>query len=54
LPVVHSESPLAGSIFLARLILKLAIYAVIRLLLSNLSEASVIFVPFVSVMFTLD
>lgn len=53
LPVVHSESPLAGSIFLARVIFKLAIYAVVRLLLSNLSEASVIFVPFVSVIATL-
>jgi len=51
LPVVHSESPLAGSIFLARLIFKLAIYAVVRLLLSNLR--SVIFVPFVSVIATL-
>nr|YP_003434127.1 NADH dehydrogenase subunit 4 [Candida maltosa]ABX10009.1 NADH dehydrogenase subunit 4 [Candida maltosa] len=45
LPVVHSESPLAGSMLLAGVILKLAIYAIIRLLLPNLSEAVLLYTP---------
>lgn len=47
LPVVHSESPLAGSILLAGVLLKLAIYGIIRLMLPTLSDASVLFTPFI-------
>lgn len=47
LPVVHSESPLAGSMLLAGVILKLAIYAIIRLILPTLSDASVLYTPIV-------
>lgn len=50
LPVVHSESPLAGSILLAGVILKLAVYAIIRLILPTLSDASVLYTPFVYVL----
>lgn len=50
LPVVHSESPLAGSILLAGIILKLAVYAIIRLILPTLSDASVLYTPFVYVL----
>lgn len=49
LPVVHSESPLAGSILLAGVILKLAVYAIIRLILPTLSDASILYTPFVYV-----
>lgn len=49
LPVVHSESPLAGSILLAGVILKLAIYAIIRLILPTLSDAVVLYTPLVYV-----
>ncbi len=45
LPTVHSESPLGGSILLAGIILKLAIYGIIRLLLSNISEISLLYSP---------
>nr|YP_004072422.1 NADH dehydrogenase subunit 4 [Ogataea polymorpha]ADT63569.1 NADH dehydrogenase subunit 4 [Ogataea polymorpha] len=45
LPLVHSESPLGGSILLAGIILKLAIYGIIRLLLSNISEVMLIYTP---------
>jgi len=45
LPVVHSESPLGGSIILAGLILKLTVYLIIRWLLPFLAEASIIFYP---------
>lgn len=47
LPVVHSESPLAGSILLAGVILKLAVYAIIRLILPTLSDASMLYTPVV-------
>lgn len=50
LPVVHSESPLAGSILLAGIILKLAIYAIIRLILPTLSDASLLFSPFLYIL----
>lgn len=50
LPVVHSESPLAGSILLAGVILKLAIFAIIRLILPTLSDASILYTPFVYVL----
>lgn len=49
LPVVHSESPLGGSIILAGIVLKLAIYAIIRILLPLLSEATILFTPLVYV-----
>ncbi|CAK9442419.1 unnamed protein product (mitochondrion) [Lodderomyces beijingensis] len=45
LPVVHSESPLAGSMLLAGVILKLAVYAIIRLILPTLSDASLLYTP---------
>lgn len=45
LPVVHSESPLAGSMLLAGVILKLAIYALIRLVIPSLSDATVLYTP---------
>ncbi|ODV93098.1 hypothetical protein PACTADRAFT_19044 [Pachysolen tannophilus NRRL Y-2460] len=44
---IHSESPLGGSILLAGVILKLAIYGIIRLLLSNLSEITISYTPIV-------
>lgn len=50
LPVVHSESPLAGSILLAGVILKLAVYAIIRLLLPTLSDATLLYTPFVYIL----
>uniref|UniRef100_A0A291F814 NADH-ubiquinone oxidoreductase chain 4 n=1 Tax=[Candida] psychrophila TaxID=45577 RepID=A0A291F814_9ASCO len=50
LPVVHSESPLAGSMLLAGMMLKLAMYAIIRLMLPTLSDASMLYTPFVYVM----
>nr|YP_009935167.1 Nad4 [Metschnikowia caudata]QNS23036.1 Nad4 [Metschnikowia caudata]QNS23059.1 Nad4 [Metschnikowia caudata] len=50
LPVVHSESPLAGSILLAGMILKLAMYAIIRLILPTLSDAVVLYTPMMYVM----
>nr|YP_009029647.1 NADH dehydrogenase subunit 4 [Magnusiomyces ingens]YP_010180065.1 NADH dehydrogenase subunit 4 [Saprochaete ingens]AHY04901.1 NADH dehydrogenase subunit 4 [Magnusiomyces ingens]QUX32911.1 NADH dehydrogenase subunit 4 [Magnusiomyces ingens]QUX32933.1 NADH dehydrogenase subunit 4 [Saprochaete ingens] len=45
LPVVHSESPLGGSIMLAGLMLKLTVYLIIRWLLPFLAEASMMFYP---------
>nr|YP_008475003.1 NADH dehydrogenase subunit 4 [Clavispora lusitaniae]AGS44291.1 NADH dehydrogenase subunit 4 [Clavispora lusitaniae] len=50
LPVVHSESPLAGSILLAGVILKLAVYAIIRLILPTLSDATILYTPLVYVL----
>lgn len=47
LPVCHSEAPLGGSILLAGIILKLALYAVLRILLPILPLASLYFTPFV-------
>lgn len=47
LPVCHSEAPLGGSILLAGVILKLALYAVLRILIPILPEASLYFTPFV-------
>lgn len=47
LPLVHAESPIGGSIILAGVIIKLAIYAIIRLLLINLSDAVIIYTPFI-------
>nr|QNS23163.1 Nad4 [Metschnikowia colocasiae] len=50
LPVVHSESPLAGSMLLAGVMLKLAVYAIIRLILPTLSDAAVLYTPLVYVL----
>lgn len=47
LPVVHSESPLAGSILLAGVILKLAVYAIIKLILPVLSDIALLYTPLV-------
>lgn len=45
LPVVHSESPLGGSIILASIVLKLTIYLIIRWMLPFLAEASILYYP---------
>lgn len=45
LPVVHSESPLGGSILLASIVLKLTIYLIIRWMLPFLSEATILYYP---------
>lgn len=47
--MVHSESPLAGSILLAGVILKLAVYAIVRLILPSLTEAATLYTPVVYV-----
>lgn len=47
LPLVHAESPVSGSILLAGIIIKLAIYAIIRLLLINLSDVVHIYNPLI-------
>nr|YP_003935025.1 NADH dehydrogenase subunit 4 [Groenewaldozyma salmanticensis]ADO51049.1 NADH dehydrogenase subunit 4 [Groenewaldozyma salmanticensis] len=47
LPLVHSESPLAGSILLAGIVLKLTVYLIIRWILPFLPEISLLFTPFV-------
>lgn len=47
LPVVHTESPLAGSIILASIILKLTIYLIIRWILPILSESTIIYTPLI-------
>jgi NADH-ubiquinone oxidoreductase chain 4 len=50
LPVVHSESPLSGSILLAGLVLKLALYLIIRWLLPILPEANILFTPLILIL----
>ena len=45
----HTEAPLGGSIILAGIVLKLGLYAVIRLILPILPEACVVLTPAVSV-----
>lgn len=50
LPVVHSESPLAGSILLAGVILKLAIYAIIRLIIPTLTLATLLYTPIIYIL----
>ena len=47
LPRAHVEAPLAGSIVLAGLILKLAVYGFLRILIPLLPEATSYFSPFV-------
>jgi NADH:ubiquinone oxidoreductase subunit 2 (subunit N) len=49
LPVVHSESPLGGSIILAGVILKLAVYSCIRILIPVFAEGTFLFVPLIFV-----
>jgi NADH-ubiquinone oxidoreductase chain 4 len=49
LPVVHSESPLSGSILLAGVILKLAIYSCIRILIPILNEGTILYTPLIFV-----
>nr|YP_009935163.1 Nad4 [Metschnikowia drosophilae]QNS23019.1 Nad4 [Metschnikowia drosophilae]QNS23029.1 Nad4 [Metschnikowia drosophilae] len=50
LPMVHSESPLAGSMLLAGVMLKLAVYAMMRLMLPTLSDAAMLYTPLVYVL----
>lgn len=50
LPVVHSESPLGGSILLAGLVLKLALYLILRWLLPILPEANILYTPIIYVL----
>ncbi|YP_004021598.1 Nad4p (mitochondrion) [Candida jiufengensis] len=50
LPVVHSESPLAGSMLLAGIMTKLAVYAIIRTILPTLSDAAYLYTPYVTMM----
>nr|ATI20199.1 NADH dehydrogenase subunit 4 [Juglanconis oblonga]ATI20361.1 NADH dehydrogenase subunit 4 [Juglanconis oblonga]ATI20446.1 NADH dehydrogenase subunit 4 [Juglanconis juglandina] len=45
----HVESPLGGSIILAAIVLKLALYGVFRLLLPILPKACLVFAPFIFV-----
>ncbi|CAH6724014.1 NADH-ubiquinone oxidoreductase chain 4 (mitochondrion) [[Candida] jaroonii] len=45
LPVVHSESPLAGSMLLAGVMLKLAMYAMMRLMMPTLTLATLLYTP---------
>lgn len=47
LPLCHSEAPLGGSILLAGIILKLAIYAILWILLPILPSATLYFTPLV-------
>ncbi|ODV64586.1 NADH dehydrogenase subunit 4 [Hyphopichia burtonii NRRL Y-1933] len=47
---ISIESPLAGSILLAGVILKLAVFAIIRLILPTLSDASILYTPFIYVL----
>lgn len=47
LPLAHSEAPLGGSILLAGVVLKLALYGCLRILIPLLPEASIYFTPLV-------
>jgi NADH-ubiquinone oxidoreductase chain 4 len=47
LPIAHTEAPLAGSILLAGIILKLPVYGCLRILLPLLPEATQYFTPLV-------
>ncbi|MBA4249249.1 MAG: NADH-quinone oxidoreductase subunit M [Candidatus Puniceispirillum sp.] len=47
LPLVHTEAPTAGSMFLAGILLKLGAYGLLRIVLPLLPEASIIFAPYV-------
>jgi NADH-ubiquinone oxidoreductase chain 4 len=50
LPIVHSESPLGGSILLAGLVLKLALYLILRWLLPIFPEANILYTPLVYIL----
>lgn len=47
LPYAHSESPIGGSILLAGVILKLALYGILRILIPILPEASLYYTPII-------
>lgn len=47
LPLAHSEAPLGGSILLAGVVLKLALYGSLRILIPLLAEATIYFTPLV-------
>lgn len=47
LPLAHSEAPLGGSILLAGVVLKLALYGSLRILIPLLPEATIYFTPLV-------
>lgn len=47
LKLAHAEAPLGGSVLLAGVILKLALYAVIRIMLKILPEASIYYSPLI-------
>ena len=47
LPLAHSEAPLGGSILLAGVVLKLALYGSLRILIPLLPEATLYFTPLV-------
>lgn len=49
----HVESPLGGSVLLAAIVLKLALYGVFRLLLPILPKACLVFAPFIFVYCTI-
>lgn len=49
LPRAHAEAPLAGSIILAGLVLKLATYGILRVMLSIMPEATSYFTPITQV-----
>lgn len=50
LPRAHADAPLAGSILLAGVVLKLATYGIFRILLGILPDASIFFIPLVHVL----
>lgn len=50
LPRAHAEAPLAGSILLAGVVLKVSSYGILRILLTILPDASQYFTPFVQIM----
>lgn len=43
----HTESPLGGSVLLAAIVLKLALYGIFRLILPILPKAALLFTPFI-------
>ena len=49
LPRAHAEAPLAGSILLAGVVLKLSSYGIIRILLCIIPNSSIFFSPFVEI-----